>query len=173
MKRAIISTIISIIIVIVLIAAWYLASPLFFDDVVDEALVFEPVETVAVEDQTEDVVETPEVTQPAQETIAVTHSGTFSDADSFHKVSGSAEVISNGESRVLRLEDFAATNGPDLKVYLASDAQATEYVSLGELKGNIGDQNYNLPADVEIEKYPKVLIWCEQFSVLFGSADLR
>ena len=58
-------------------------------------------------------------------------------------------------------------------MYLAKDTQATEYISLGELKGNIGDQHYELSQEVDVESYPYTLIWCEKFSVLFGSAQLE
>ncbi|NCO11585.1 DM13 domain-containing protein, partial [Candidatus Pacearchaeota archaeon] len=51
--------------------------------------------------------------------------------------------------------------------------EAEDYVSLGELKGNIGDQNYQLPDGIQAEDYQYALIWCEQFSVLFGSAELQ
>ena len=60
----------------------------------------------------------------------------------------------------------------DLYVYLSTDEGASDYVSLGTLKANMGNQNYEIPSDVDVAKYSKVLIWCQAFSVLFGSADL-
>ena len=60
-----------------------------------------------------------------------------------------------------------------MKVYLAEDIGAESFVSLGDLKGNIGNQNYNVPEDADLDKYNKVLIWCEQFHVLFGYSDLE
>lgn len=99
--------------------------------------------------------------------------GTFAGADSFHRASGTAKIIQldNG-SRILRLESFSATNGPDLYVYLSADQQAQDYVSLGRLKGNIGDQNYDLAVSADLSRYKYVLIWCQAFRVLFGSALL-
>jgi hypothetical protein len=70
------------------------------------------------------------------------------------------------------LEDFSSTNGPDLYVYLSTDDSASEFVNLGQLKANKGNQNYEIPEGTDIEKYDKVLIWCKAFSVLFGSAEL-
>jgi hypothetical protein len=73
---------------------------------------------------------------------------------------------------VLRLEEFKSTNGPDLYVYLSTDKQASDFVSLGRLKANIGNQNYDIPSGTDLSKYDTVLVWCKQFSVLFGSAEL-
>jgi hypothetical protein len=82
---------------------------------------------------------------------------------------------------VLRLENFATDNGPDLFVWLSSapdanDAQAilnSQYVSLGRLKGNQGNQNYELPADLDLDNVHSVTIWCRQFSVNFTTAPLE
>ena len=82
--------------------------------------------------------------------------------------------------RVLRLTQFATSNGPDVRVYLvaAGDVQGEAaakqagFVDLGALKGHIGDQNYDLPADLDLTKYRVVSIWCRRFSVNFGAAPL-
>jgi hypothetical protein len=80
----------------------------------------------------------------------------------------------------VRLEDFRTENGPDLLVYLSSasaDAEGTEYtedfVDLGALKGNIGNQNYLVPDGTKLSKYQSVVIWCRRFKVAFGSAPLQ
>jgi hypothetical protein len=100
-------------------------------------------------------------------------SGTFVGVgDGIHDASGVAKIIATGESSALRLEDFRSTNGPDLYVYLSTDKQASDFVELGRLKGNIGNQNYEIPEGIDLSKYDTVLIWCKQFSVLFGSAEL-
>jgi hypothetical protein len=70
------------------------------------------------------------------------------------------------------LENLKATNGPDLYVYLSADKDASDIVNLGRLKGNIGNQNYEIPAGTDLSKYNTVLIWCKAFSTLFGSAKL-
>jgi Electron transfer DM13 len=74
---------------------------------------------------------------------------------------------------VLRLEDLIVTNGPDLYVYLSTDKSASDFVDLGRLKANIGNQNYPIPDGTDLAKYDTALIWCKAFSVLFGSADLK
>ena len=93
--------------------------------------------------------------------------------DGIHNAEGVAKVIvlDDGTS-VLRLENFKATNGPDLYVYLATDKSASDIVNLGRLKGNIGNQNYPIPSGTDVTKYNTALIWCKAFSVLFGSTQL-
>jgi hypothetical protein len=100
--------------------------------------------------------------------------------DRSHPTSGQAVVLSDdvGE-RFLRFEDFRTDNGPDLNVYLstaAPDAEAgafdDDFVDLGDLKGNVGPQNYELPADVDLDRYSTVVIWCVRFGVAFGAAEL-
>lgn len=138
-------------------AFWYLASPLWIDRQVAETL-------------------------PAEFMLTEVKAGTFRDADAAHKGSGKATILqSGGGAAVLRLTEFAVTNGPDLEVWLveaadpasASDVTGSKWVSLGPLKGNKGDQNYFLPADVDASAYNSVVIWCEQFGVLFSPAPLK
>jgi hypothetical protein len=109
-----------------------------------------------------------------QQTILV---GTFVGVnDGIHNAQGSAKVIplvEDSSTRVLRLENFKATNGPDLYVYLATDKSASDFVNLGRLKGNIGNQNYEIPEGTDLSRYDTALIWCRAFSVLFGSAELK
>jgi Electron transfer DM13 len=94
--------------------------------------------------------------------------------DGIHNAEGMAKVIQlDDASMILRLENFKATNGPDLYVYLATDNSASDFVNLGRLKGNIGNQNYDIPEGTDFSKYHTVLIWCQAFSVLFGSAELQ
>jgi hypothetical protein len=94
--------------------------------------------------------------------------------DGIHNAEGLAKVIQlDDASMILRLENFRATNGPDLYVYLATDNSASDFVDLGRLEGNIGNQNYDIPEGTDFSKYDTVLIWCKAFSVLFGSAKLE
>ncbi|MGH9952595.1 MAG: DM13 domain-containing protein, partial [Nitrososphaeraceae archaeon] len=58
-------------------------------------------------------------------------------------------------------------------VYLATDKSASDFIDIGNLKANIGNQNYQVPDGTDLAKYNTVLIWCKAFSVLFGSADLK
>jgi Electron transfer DM13 len=93
--------------------------------------------------------------------------------DGFHNTEGVAKIIQLADGTdILRSENFKATNGPDLYVYLSTDKTNADIVNLGRLKGNIGNQNYLIPADTDITKYNTALIWCHAFSVIFGSAQL-
>jgi hypothetical protein len=93
--------------------------------------------------------------------------------DGIHNAEGIAKVIPLEDgSNILRLENLQVTNGPDLYVYVATDKSALDFVSLGKLKANNGNQNYNIPSQTDLIKYDTVLIWCRPFSVLFGSAEL-
>ena len=93
--------------------------------------------------------------------------------DGFHNAEGVAKIIQLADGTdILRLENFKATNGPDLYVYMSTDKTNADIVNLGRLKGNIGNQNYLIPAGTDITKYNTALIWCRAFSVIFGSAQL-
>lgn len=98
-----------------------------------------------------------------------------------HETMGTATVheLAPGR-RVLRLTEFATSNGPDVRVYLVAAADAADnetvttagFVELGRLKGTEGDQNYEIPADLDLAKYRAVTIWCRRFSVNFATAPL-
>ena len=99
-------------------------------------------------------------------------SGSFVDADWIHRTQGTATITQEDEKRILNLEDFNTTNGPDLYVYLSTDGKASEFVNLGRLQSSNGDQTYEIPENVDLSKHDKVLIWCKAFGVLFGTAHL-
>ena len=111
--------------------------------------------------------------------VRVTAVGTFGPRS--HPASGVAVVLTDGTQTFLRFDDdFATDNGPDLNVYLTAagpDASvgdlAADFVDLGDLKGNIGAQNYEIPAGVDLDRYRTVAIWCVRFSVVFGTAELE
>ena len=94
--------------------------------------------------------------------------------DGIHNAEGKAKILtlSNG-SQILRLENFKSTNGPDVHLYLSNNKQANDFIDLGRLKANNGNQNYKIPMDIDFNHYGYVLIWCKPFSVLFGSAQLN
>ncbi len=107
-------------------------------------------------------------TEPAE--IVTLFSGQFS-GESRYEITGDALVLNDGtEQRFLRFENFDSDNGPDLKVYLR--AEDGSFHSLGDLKGNIGDQNYEIPPEVDLTVFSTVEIWCERFGVGFGGAEL-
>ena len=98
-----------------------------------------------------------------------------------HETRGAATVHDLGEGRrIVRFSDFATSNGPDVRVYLVAAADASDnetvtragFIELGQLKGTEGDQNYEIPAGVDLATYDTVLIWCVRFSSGFGEATL-
>ena len=117
----------------------------------------------------------------ASTVIAPTTVATGSFHSNAHDTRGTATILSLSDGRrVLRLTNFATSNGPDVRVYLvaAPDVQdnatvkTAGFVELGPMKGNIGDQNYEIPSTVDLASYRTVTIWCKRFSVNFGSAPL-
>ncbi|PJE64065.1 MAG: hypothetical protein COU90_04310 [Candidatus Ryanbacteria bacterium CG10_big_fil_rev_8_21_14_0_10_43_42] len=108
--------------------------------------------------------------------------GMFKDADGFHRGSGDAVIYQLPDgSRILRFENFSVTNGPDLRVLLVGhtdpktrdDVMDGDYVELDNLKGNKGNQNYELSADIDITAYQSVVIYCKPFHVVFSTALLQ
>lgn len=179
--------------------AWWLLSPLWSENEVNEAfplatravvptrLTMAEVEAVMAEaaQGTDKVVEAmPALPRGANESAAprARLAGEFRDADAFHRGSGTATVYELGGDgrRILRLEDFRVTNGPDLRVLLAnaadpgghSDLADAGYTELGELKGNVGSQNYDIPAGVDLSRTQSVVIYCNPFRVVFSVATL-
>jgi hypothetical protein len=127
--------------------------------------------------------QTGETDRPAQAGPRDLYRGTFISHE--HRTTGSVRITELPDgSRVLRLENLDTSNGPDLKVWI-TDAPVIEgrkgwhvfddgrYVNLGRLKGNKGSQNYPIPADVDLSRYPSVSIWCDRFNVSFGAAELE
>ncbi|MEO1042680.1 MAG: DM13 domain-containing protein [Pseudomonadota bacterium] len=113
----------------------------------------------------------------AEEVLAT---GTFEDSRQ-HDGQGTATIVKLDDGRtVVRLsEDFRTDRGPDLKVWLvedqvitASDVTDDNYISLGGLRRARGAGEYEIPADVDINNYQEVVIWCRAFRVLFTSAEL-
>jgi len=133
--------------VIILPILWYLLSPLFI------------------------VVEMDETSPLEQDISSVMLSEALFQA-SAHEVSGKALIIESEGEKVLRFEDFETINGPDLRIYLAADLEANDFVDLGEIKATKGDVNYDIPEGTDLSKYKYVLVWCRAFSVLFSYSEL-
>lgn len=98
-----------------------------------------------------------------------------------HQGRGRAEVLQLEDGRrILRFTKFETLNGPDLQVYLLGSADASRrgdldasgFLSLGALKGNAGDQNYEIPVGADLSKYRAVSVWCRRFGVNFTTASL-
>jgi Electron transfer DM13 len=159
---------------------YFSVQSLWIDDEVDDAM---PVfDSGAVEQSAEVPSEDPPrpdlpppTTVPTIEEVA---RGDFISRS--HSTSGHAVVLGDGTGqRFLRLTDFATENGPDVNVYLSTAAPDADegafdddFVDLGDLRGNVGDQNYELPRDVDLSRYRTVVVWCVRFSVAFGAAPL-
>jgi hypothetical protein len=118
----------------------------------------------------------------AQEKAQTLFTGTFH--GKVHNTSGRATVYQEAGGRlVLRLTNFKTSNGPDVHVVLiaAKDADddanflknSTEKIELGALKGNEGDQNYDIPKGTDLQKFQTVSIYCERFNANFGAAPLE
>lgn len=101
-----------------------------------------------------------------------------------HKTEGRATVYQEADGKlVLRLTNFKTSNGPDVHVILVATKDAMddanflksniERVELGALKGNEGDQNYEIPAGTDLTKFRTVSIYCERFNANFGAARLE
>ncbi|MCE2527984.1 MAG: DM13 domain-containing protein [Actinomycetia bacterium] len=180
----------------VLAVAWWLISPLFIDEVVEEDfpraamgvipedMTAEEVEEVMMEAEAVDATVTEDMPESAESEATgpvALATGALQDADDFHRGSGgvTAYRLEDG-SQVLRLEDIEVTNGPDLRVLVAPGhgitnrqaLQAAGYIELGPLKGNIGSQNYDFPPGYQIPEQLTVVIYCKPFHVLFATAAL-
>ncbi len=161
MKR----TVITLIALVALVGLWYAFRPerLFVNQSVSESFPAPaPAQTVAAKGQP-----------------VLVASGNFHDGA--HATKGTASIFQLPDGKqVLRLTGFETSNGPDVRVFLvaADDAKDNDtvknagYVEVAPLKGNVGDQNYDLPAGLNLAKYRAVTIWCNRFGVNFGTAPL-
>jgi len=105
--------------------------------------------------------------------------GTFHTA--LHPTMGIASIYQAADgTRILRFTNFTTSNGPDVHIYMVSAQDPTDndavknaqYIDLGVMKGNIGDQNYTLGSDVDLSRYRSVVVWCKRFAFNFGYAPL-
>lgn len=99
-----------------------------------------------------------------------------------HETKGKATVYNLPEGKqILRLSDFSTSNGPDVHVYLVAAKDAADnatvknagFIDLGSIKGSEGDQNYDIPANTDLNRYQAVTIWCARFNVNFATAALK
>ena len=200
-RKRIIIAVIVIVGIPALALAWWLLSPLFISTTVDEEfplasnavipadMTMAEAEEIMVEAASEfnnydERVPTemamPDDAMKMDASVVKVRSGSFRDADSFHKGSGTATVYRGADGQnVLRLEDFRVTNGPDLRVLLVPnpDPQGRDdvagYIELGKLKGNMGNQNYFLPESEDGSGFGSVVIYCRPFHVVFSVATLN
>jgi hypothetical protein len=146
------------------VAGVYLGRSMFFDDVVHEDVVRAAPERA------------PQRGQERPRNVLLGR-GEFQPVA--HSASGTARTIRRARGgRVLTLTSFDVSNGPDLRVYLVagparSESDVDDFRDLGALKGNKGNQQYDLPHGIDLDRYSTVVIWCRAFSVNFASAPLR
>ena len=88
-----------------------------------------------------------------------------------HPTSGMVTV--NADKSVLSINNFKTDDGPKLLLYLTTDLDVNDYVDLGDLKGIEGDFEYDIPSNTDLMKYKYVVVWCVDFSVSFGHAELE
>lgn len=153
MKKKII---ISVIVLIFIGIAYYLIAPAFIVKEANDAL-----------PEVDFDMSGPMTVEPIEEIL----SGEL--IESAHSVSGFVRVYDTKGMKTLRFEDLDTINGPDLFIYLATDTTAEDFVNLGEVKATKGNVNYEIPPNVDLEKYDTVLIWCRAFRVLFSYAELE
>jgi hypothetical protein len=155
---------------------WFQPQKLLIDERIEEALPSARAPSSTAVANPEARQPTAPVAQPAAVTLAA---GAFRSLG--HSTAGRAVALELGDGmRFLRLEDLHTSNGPDLFVYLSvtpadgpRDAFDDDFVSLGRLKANQGDQNYRIPAGVDLRQYQSVVVWCRRFTYAFGAAPLR
>ena len=184
----------ALILIILAAAGWYFVSPLFITNEVNEefpvakdaATTLTPQEVLERDKEfaataPDVVVEDSMPEQPTRTGPVALASGQFEDADSFHQGSGTATLYqATAAEQLVRLEDFEVTNGPDLVVLLSRHPAprtradlGEDYLDLGSLKGNIGNQNYTVPAGVDTTGFKSVVIYCKPFHVVFSTATLQ
>ncbi|UXM90199.1 DM13 domain-containing protein [Paenarthrobacter sp. JL.01a] len=170
-----------VVVLVFLVLGAFLFQPwrLFTSSSLDEAL---PVATTFGVTTPEDA--SPDSTRPdsGPATVAgpiVVRTGMFGSQE--HQTTGTAQLLKLPDgSHVLRLEDLASSDGPDVKVWLSSleaggdwyKYRSGRYVDLGAVKATHGNQNYAIPAGTDLSGVASVVLWCDRFSVAFGSAPL-
>jgi len=153
-----------------------IALPMFMDDEVNERVVVGIPESQA-RSSASSRDEGPDSDRRSAGENVERAKGTFEGLE--HSAEGRAAVVELPDgSRRLTLTDFETDSGPDLFVYLVKgdvqgDGDVDEFRDLGRLKGNVGNQQYEVPRDVDIGTYSTVVVWCRIFTVAFAKAPLR
>lgn len=162
---------------------WFQPHKLFVDDEVDQPVPEAQGTTTTMADDDSrpaggEPASAAETTAPPSDEPVDLATGSFVSLD--HSAAGTVRVLQLADGRrFVRFEGFETENGPDLYVYLTSNpaggpesAFDDDYVSLGRLQGNVGDQNYELAPEVDVAAYTSVVVWCDRFDSAFGAADL-
>jgi hypothetical protein len=111
--------------------------------------------------------------------VAEANLGEFVTVEQDHATTGTAEIVTeNGQTYVVFDEAFDTARGPDVVVVLHQGADVPvklaeeNYVTLASLQSFDGAQRYLIPAEIDVDAYDAVAIWCRQFNVTFGYATL-
>ena len=142
------------------VAVWFQPQKLFIDDRVAERLPAQPADA--------------EASEPPRDLARAEF------VSRSHPTSGAVRIVElNDGRRFVRLDDLRTDNGPALYVYLSTNpvdgvtaSFDDDFVDLGRLKGNLGDQNYELPPGVDLRRFRSLVVWCDRFDVAFGAAAL-
>lgn len=148
-----------VLVLIVIGVAYWLISPLFITNEVHEKL--EDIENLSPSQKSPTSV---------SEVIA---QGKFVGLEG-HRAEGLTKLIKVADKYYIRFEDdFRITNGPDLFVYFGKNGQYDPSTKIARLKGNIGGQNYEVPASINPTTYNEIWVWCRAFSVAFGKVAVK
>lgn len=201
LRRGVVAPVVIVLLgLVVFVLVWFQPQKLFIDDKVDQAAPLgatpitvaapptslAPATTAAPASLAPAVPTTPPTTAPPTTAPPTTVPATaplpaptqFVSLD--HGTTGNLLVLQDDQGvRYVRFEAFETDNGPDLFVYLSANpvdgpeqAFDDDFVDLGRLQGNIGDQNYVIPPDVDLTRYRSVVVWCDRFNSAFGAAPL-
>lgn len=149
-----------------LIAGYYLVLPAFIVIEMDEEITFSDQEYTV--DKSE-VLENQNVSQ-ANEPVVLS-STDFQKAE--YDVKGQAILLQKGLERILRFENFETINGPSLNIYLVNSNNKEIYYDLGKIKATKGNVNYQIPNDLDLSQYDQVQVYCVPFKKVFSFADLN
>lgn len=157
---------------------WWLGSPLFIRTTLNEDL---PAITIAPSAAASATAAATTGATAAAPTAAagpvILAQGELGFVDDLHNGKGPVRIVRVGDQRLVRFENVAITNAPDIHVYLSREtggkwAEATS-LYLGTLKATNGSFNYDIPAGTDLAPYKSVVVWCRAFAVLITWADLR
>jgi hypothetical protein len=162
--------------VLLVIIGWYLGSPLFIRTTTFEDFPT-PTTTTFPHPTSAPGASTAEITGVSGFIPTVVARGDLQRVDALHSGAGQVLLIRAGDQRVLRFENVAITNAPDVHVYLSRETggkwSESTSLYLGALKATDGSFNYDLPAGADIAPFKSVVVWCRAFAVLVTWADLR
>ena len=154
---------------------------LFIDETVDDEI---PAFSVATASMAPSADASATVAAGAAEPLGPVQVASGSFISHEHTTTGTARVLRNPDgSHQLVLEDLATSNGPDVRVWLSAGpviegkdgwftAADHAHLEVAPIKGNLGNQVYDLPAGTDPAAWTSVVLWCEDFGVSFGAAEL-